>query len=367
MAAGKLCGPGAPAPVLLQGFQILLRPPGRCGKVHGPHEADDLVIGNINPGVQGAGEQLPGLSEPLLRLRPAEGLGADGGGAEDGGAAALPALRLVQHRPGGLLGVGPPVLAHGAVHALQQQQEVARVLLQLLAQQGHVPVHLGLLHRLADENVAVVMEHRPVQDGVVPALEIPVLVDPPGEPPPRGPADQAHDGQVAKLPQVRRVVVADHQQPAVPALPGGLLQEADQLGNIPVQPLVTVELQVPGPGAALQHRVPGGGEVVRPGEVEEDIRVPLRYGPAPVCGSGVRHDELTGHRLPQGPEGFQAPLDAAGLVLKNHADGQNRLLFHGGSPFLLLLGKPSRGRLSEKQESGAGLRPPRCVWDVAEC
>ena len=68
-------------------------------------------------------------------------------------------------------------------------------------------------------------------------------------------------------------------------------------------------------------------------EVKEDVRICPGNLPAPVVRPGVRHDQFAGKRLPQRLERFQAPLQAADLIFKDHSNGlerlahDNRLLF----------------------------------------
>ena len=93
--------------------------------------------------------------------------------------------------------------------------------------------------------------------------------------------------------------------------------------------LVSIHHQGPCSGAPVQHRIPGGGKVINPGEIKENIRIPLRHLPGAVGGAGVGDHQLAGGGVPQGLESLKTPLNAADLIFDNHTDGQQRL-FHGG-------------------------------------
>ena len=130
------------------------------------------------------------------------------------------------------------------------------------------------------------------------------------------------------------------------------LEEPRELRDILVQPLVRVYGQVPRPPAAVHHGVPGSGEIVGPGKVQEDVRVFFRDLPAAVIGPGICHDQLAGERAAQGLQGFQAPLQAPAFIFENHTDGQKRFLFHG----VLLSSRPWKKRLGKPAFPKAGKR-----------
>ena len=207
-----------------------------------------------------------------------------------------------------------------------------------------------------------------VQDGIRQGLQLhglaePSLVDGPLVPQPGGHAQQPHaHGIRVSFVQAYGGVVSDHHRAEVrlPLVP----QKSGQLGDVPVQPLVAVDGEMPGSGAAVHHRVAGGGKIVDPREVEQNIRVPRRDLPAAVGGAGVRHHQLAGNGLPQRRQGLQAPLDTADLILEDDADGQDGLFpcaHEYLSSLVPRLGKGAAPVPFPKRGTGAGRSPPPLV------
>ena len=141
--------------------------------------------------------------------------------------------------------------------------------------------------------------------------------------------------------QVKAQIVPHSDAAQGRLLTGWKLEKRLEAGQIPVQVFIRVHAEIPRAGAAVHYRVAGGGEVVNPRKVEQDIGIPLRHLPGAVGGAGVGDHQLTGIGVPQGLEGLEAPFNTPDFILYNHADGEQGF-WHGGhflstegnSPFL---------------------------------
>ncbi len=108
-------------------------------------------------------------------------------------------------------------------------------------------------------------------------------------------------------------------------------QKGGKLNKVRIlfQILVCIHREKPLAGRLVHHSVPGGGKVVDPGEVDEDISILFRNLPASIGRTSVRHDQLGGDSVPQGLEVFQTMFDTANIIFEDNANGQQRrFLFH---------------------------------------
>lgn len=93
-------------------------------------------------------------------------------------------------------------------------------------------------------------------------------------------------------------------------------QEIHKLPEVRIQPLIGIYRETPFSRTAVQHNVAGGGKIIDPWEIKQDVRILLCHGPASVGRPGVGHDQLTGDGSPQRGQGLQAPCEAADVILK---------------------------------------------------
>ncbi|MEO2778428.1 hypothetical protein ABHB30_09905 [Flavonifractor plautii] len=97
-------------------------------------------------------------------------------------------------------------------------------------------------------------------------------------------------------------------------------QEIHKLPEVRIQPLIGIYRETPFSRTAVQHNVAGGGKIIDPWEIKQDVRILLCHGPASVGRPGVGHDQLTGDGSPQRGQGLQAPCEAADVIFKNDSD-----------------------------------------------
>ena len=264
------------------------------------------VKGGVYQNEKGVGKPLLGLLKPPFQLRELMSPGIGNGVAKDGGPHHLPFFPLFLHQ---LHRAAQEVivvrLSLSAFDKLEKGDDVVWIALQLLPKEFHVALLLFLHQLLVHRHIAVMVDQRILKRQGPHICKRPRLMDGSGIANPCTHTQQppGHEHTIT-LGEVIAVVIALSQSADIPVLAAVGGKEIDQIGDILVQPLVRIQRQKPGPGAAVHHGVPGGGKIVDPGEIEQNIRIFFRDLPASVIRSGVSHHQLAGDGFPQGLERF---------------------------------------------------------------